>query len=82
MVMTLTLLAITASAQIAPLSDANTSTTSPAAKYATATTPSVVNPPQTRINFKKGNYNDKANSSTCYSAVSHNLSASSRRTVL
>ncbi len=60
-VMTLTLLAISASAQITPRSDANTSTTSQTTDHRSATTPNVVSPSQTRINFKKGNCNDDAN---------------------
>jgi hypothetical protein len=59
--MSLTFLAISASAHIAPVPNANTSAASPTTNYGSATTPNVVSPPQTRIPFKKGNCNDNAN---------------------
>jgi hypothetical protein len=51
--MTLTFLAISASAQFAPVPNANTSATSPTTNHGSATTPNVVTPPQTRIRIKK-----------------------------
>ena len=58
-VMTLTLLAISASAQITPLSVANT--TCLTTNYGGDTTPHVVSPSQMKTNFKKGNCNDEPN---------------------
>jgi hypothetical protein len=78
-VMTLILLAGTASAQI---THPKTNIISPITNYESAATPNVVSPSHTKINFEKGNCNDKTIQATHDSAIPCDLSASSRRTVL
>jgi len=57
-VMTLILIAGAASAQVTPR---RTNTISPITNCESAATPNVVSPSHTKISFKKGNCNDKAN---------------------